>query len=95
MLDLYTWTTPNGRKASIMLEELGLPYRVAPDQSSGRRPVQARVPRDQPEQPDPGDRRSGGSRRQAFAMIESGAILIYLAEKAGKLLPAIRPAATT
>src|SRR5262245_16568103 len=30
MIDLYTWTTPNGRKASIMLEELGLPYRVHP-----------------------------------------------------------------
>ncbi len=30
MIELYTWTTPNGRKASIMLEEVGLPYRVHP-----------------------------------------------------------------
>lgn len=30
MIDLYTWTTPNGRKVSIMLEELGLPYKVIP-----------------------------------------------------------------
>ena len=30
MIDLYTWTTPNGRKVSIMLEEIGLPYRVIP-----------------------------------------------------------------
>ncbi|MDJ0897053.1 MAG: glutathione S-transferase N-terminal domain-containing protein, partial [Alphaproteobacteria bacterium] len=30
MIDLYTWTTPNGRKVSIMLEELGLPYQVFP-----------------------------------------------------------------
>ena len=36
MIDLYTWTTPNGRKASIMLEEVGLPYRVHPSTSAGR-----------------------------------------------------------
>jgi glutathione S-transferase len=84
MIDLYTASTPNGWKASIMLEEVGLPYEVKPirlDQEeqkedwflkinpNGRIP--AIVDRDE------GD----------FAVFESGAILIYLAEKTGCLLP--------
>ncbi|GAB5469269.1 MAG: glutathione S-transferase N-terminal domain-containing protein [Rhodospirillales bacterium] len=83
MIDLYTWSTPNGRKASIALEELGLPYAVhsidimkdeqfAPD-------FLAISPNNKI--PAIHDRESGQS------LFESGAILLYLAKKTGKLLP--------
>ena len=86
MIQLYTWKTPNGRKAAIMLEEVGLPYRVhAVDLAAGQ-------------QFDPGflaispnnkipaivDEDVGRAPRSLF---ESGAILSYLAEKSGMLLP--------
>ncbi len=87
MIDLYSWATPNGRKVSIMLEETGLPYTVHPiDISKGDQftesfvainpnsKIPAIVDQDGP----------GGP----FALFESGAILIYLAEKTGKFLPA-------
>ena len=88
MIELYTWGTPNGKKASVMLEEVGLPYEVHPIQYRQGRPVQARLCRDQSQFQDPGDRRSRRARRQADQVFESGAILIYLAEKTGKLLAA-------
>ena len=82
MIDLYTWTTPNGRKVSIALEELGLPYTVhainiskneqfAPDflKISPNNRIPAIVDRD-----------------NDLSLMESGAILIYLADKTGKLL---------
>jgi GST-like protein len=84
LIDLYTASTPNGWKASIALEELGLPYRVhALNLAAG-------------EQKEPGflalnpngripaivDRDAGD-----FAVFESGAILLYLAEKTGRLIP--------
>jgi GST-like protein len=85
MIDLYTWTTPNGRKASIMLEEVGLPYRVhAIDISKGDQfnpefvaiNPNSKIPAIvDPEGP-------GG----AMPVFESGAILIYLAEKTGELI---------
>ncbi|MBV8165790.1 MAG: glutathione S-transferase N-terminal domain-containing protein [Alphaproteobacteria bacterium] len=83
MIDLYTFPTPNGRKVSIMLEELGLPYKVhvvdilkneqfAPDflKISPNNKIPAIVDHD-----------------NDVAMMESGAILIYLAEKSKKLMP--------
>jgi GST-like protein len=83
MIDLYTWTTPNGRKVSIALEELGLPYtahaidiskdeQFAPDflKIAPNNRIPAIVDRD-----------------TGIALMESGAILIYLAEKAGRLMP--------
>lgn len=84
MIDLYTAATPNGWKASITLEELGLPYTVnAIDLSSG----------DQKKKPftdiNPNGRipaivdRDNGN----FAIFESGAIMMYLAEKTGQLMP--------
>ncbi|HEY0044766.1 MAG TPA: glutathione S-transferase N-terminal domain-containing protein [Allosphingosinicella sp.] len=85
MIDLYTAATPNGWKASITLEELALPYQLKLiDMGSGEQKqpwftainpngrIPAIVDRDE------GD----------FAVFESGAIMIYLAEKAGRLLPA-------
>jgi GST-like protein len=85
MIDLYTAATPNGWKASITLEELGLPYELhAIDLSSG----------DQKKKPftdiNPNGRipaivdRDNGD----FAVFESGAIMLYLAERTGKLIPA-------
>lgn len=84
MIDLYTWTTPNGYKVSIALEELGLPYTVhAVDIGKGvqKQPEFLRI--------NPNGRipaivdRSEGD----FAVFESGAILLYLAEKTGRLMP--------
>jgi GST-like protein len=87
MLDLYTWRTPNGRKPAIMLAELELPYELHPvdlQQNDQKKPeylalnpngkIPALVDRDGP----------GGERVVIF---ESGAILLYLAELSGKLLP--------
>ena len=86
MIDLYTWTTPNGRKVSIMLEEVGLPYRVhAIDLREGQQHsdhfrainpnqrIPAIVDHDLADGP--------------LTIFESGAILIYLAEKTGRFLP--------
>jgi glutathione S-transferase len=87
MIDLYTSPTPNGWKASVTLEELALPYEVHPiDLSSGaqKKPdflainPNGRIPAIV-------DRDEGG-----FAVFESGAIMIFLAEKAGRLLPTDR-----
>src|SRR4051794_7814808 len=84
MIDLYTAATPNGWKASITLEELELPYTLhALDLSSGeqkRRPFTDINPNGRI--PAIVDRDNGD-----FAVFESGAIMIYLAEKTGKLLP--------
>ena len=83
MIDLYTWTTPNGRKVSIALEELGLPYEVhavdiGQDQQfapeflavAPNNKIPAIVDRD-----------------EDLSLMESGAILIHLAEKTGRLMP--------
>jgi len=84
MLDLYTWNTPNGRKVSIMLEEVGLPYRVnAVDLGKGEQfaPDFLRISPDN-KIPALVDHETG------ISLMESGAILMYLAEKCGRLLPA-------
>ncbi|MYA89588.1 MAG: glutathione S-transferase, partial [Boseongicola sp. SB0662_bin_57] len=80
MIDLYTWTTPNGRKVSIMLEELGVEYTVhAIDISKGEQfaPEFLRVA---PNNRIPAivDHDTGAQ------MMESGAIMLYLAEKFGR-----------
>ncbi len=83
MIDLYTWTTPNGRKVSIMLEELGIDYTVhAIDISKGEQfaPEFLRVA---PNNRIPAivDHDTG------VRMMESGAIMLYLAKKFGRFLP--------
>ena len=84
MIDLYTWTTPNGYKVSVTLEELGLPYTVKPIDISTGIQKQPEFLAINPNGRIPAiiDRAEGD-----FAIFESGAIMIYLAEKAGKLLP--------
>lgn len=83
MIDLYTWTTPNGRKASIALEELGLPYTAHAVDISKDEQFKPEFLAIAPNNRIPAivDRDTG------FTLMESGAILLYLAEKAGKLLP--------
>jgi GST-like protein len=81
MIDLYTAATPNGHKVSIALEELGLPYQVHAlsfDKKEQKRPEFLRI--------NPNGR-IPAIVDDGFAVFESGAILIYLAEKTGRLLP--------
>lgn len=84
MIDLFTWTTPNGRKVSIMLEEVGLPYRVVPVDITDGQQFEPEFLKISPNSKIP----AIVDRDQDIALMESGAILIYLAEKTGSLLPA-------
>ena len=83
MIDLYTWTTPNGRKVSILLEELGVPYEVHPID----------IGKDDQFTPDflsigPNNKIPViVDRENGLSLMESGAILWYLAEKYGEFLP--------
>ena len=87
MIDLYTWTTPNGRKVSIMLEEIGLAYRAHRiDISKGDQFTPAFVAIN-PNSKIPAIVDPDGPGGKTLAVFESGAILIYLAEKTGQLLP--------
>jgi GST-like protein len=83
VIDLYTWTTPNGRKANIMLEEIGLPYTVHAIDISKDEQFAPEFLKISPNNRIPAivDRDNG------MSLMESGAILIYLADKTGKLLP--------
>jgi GSH-dependent disulfide-bond oxidoreductase len=88
VIDLYTWTTPNGRKVSIMLEELGLQYRVHPvniGQNEQFRPEYVAI---NPNSKIPTLVDSDGPEGDPISLMESGAILIYLAEKSARFLPA-------
>jgi GSH-dependent disulfide-bond oxidoreductase len=88
VIDLYTWGTPNGRKASIMLEEVGLPYRVLPiDISKGAQHTPEFLAIN-PNGRIPAIIDSEGPGGKSIRIFESGAILIYLAEQTGKLLSA-------
>ncbi len=87
MIDLYTWTTPNGHKIHIMLEEVGLPYRVHAINIGAGDQFQPDFLKISPNNKIPAIVDPQGPDGQPLAMFESGAILIYLAEKAGQLLP--------
>ncbi|MNH85067.1 Disulfide-bond oxidoreductase YfcG [compost metagenome] len=84
MIDLYTAATPNGHKVSIVLEELGLPYTVHALSFDKKEQKSADFLKINPNGRIPAivDRANGD-----FAVFESGAILIYLAEMTGKLMP--------
>ena len=83
MIDLYTWQTPNGRKVSIMLEEIGLDYTVFPINISKDEQFQPHFLEMSPNNRIPAivDKDNNN-----FSLFESGAILMYLAEKTGKLI---------
>lgn len=91
MIDLHYWTTPNGHKITIFLEEAGLPYRVVPVNIGAGEQFRPEFLAIAPNNripaivdTEPGD---GGA---PISLFESGAILQYLAEKTGRFLPADR-----
>ena len=87
MIQLYTWATPNGKKVSIMLEEVGLAYEVhAVNLGEGEqhKPEYLAI---NPNNKIPSIIDSDGPGGQPFKLFESGAILMYLAEKTGELWP--------
>ncbi len=86
MIDLYTWTTPNGRKVSIMLEEIGLPYNVIPIDIGNEAQKTPEFTAINPNQKIPAivDHDTPGG---ALPIFESGAILVHLAERSGQFLP--------
>lgn len=83
MIDLYTWTTPNGRKVSIALEELGLPYEAHAINISNDEQFAPEFLKISPNNKIP----AIVERDTGFHLMESGAILLWLAEKTGKLMP--------
>lgn len=88
MIQLHTWGTPNGKKASIMLEEIRLPYEVHPiniGQGDQFKPEYLAI---NPNNKIPAIVDDDGPGGKPFTLFESGAILMYLAEKSGKLWPA-------
>ena len=87
MIDLYTWSTPNGRKVSIMLEELALPYKAhAIDIGKGDQ-FQPDFVAISPNSKIPAIVDSDGPEGKPYSLFESGAILLYLADKSGRFLP--------
>ena len=87
MIQLYTWGTPNGKKVSIMLEEVELPYEVHPiniGQGDQLKPEYLAI---NPNNKIPAIIDTDGPSGKPLKLFESGAILLYLAEKTGKFLP--------
>lgn len=87
-IQLYTWNTPNGRKISVALEEMGLPYTVHPvnlGQGEQRAPDFLKI---SPNGRIPAIVDLDGPGGGPLSVFESGAILLYLGEKSGKFLPA-------
>ena len=84
MIDLYTWTTPNGRKVSILLEELGVPYKAIPINIGQDEQFQPHFLEISPNNKIPAivDHETG------VKMMETGAIMLYLAEKHDRFIGA-------
>ena len=87
MIELYTFTTPNGRKPAIMLEEVGLPYSVHPIHIGKDEQFAPEFLKISPNNKIPAIVDPDGPDGEPISVFESGAILIYLAEKTGKLFP--------
>jgi GST-like protein len=88
VIDLYTWSTPNGRKVSIMLEETALPYKVHAINIGQNDQFKPEFIKLNPNSKIPAIVDPDGPDGEPMAMMESGAILVYLAGKTGKFLPA-------
>jgi len=88
MIDLYTWPTPNGHKIHIALEEMGLAYTVHPVNIRTGDQFKAEFLTISPNNRIPAMVDSDGPDGKPISLFESGAMLIYLASKSGKLMPA-------
>ena len=87
MIDFFTWNTPNGRKISVALEEMGLPYRVHPVNISKGEQFNPDFLKIAPNNRIPAIVDPDGPDGRPISVFESGAILLYLAEKTGRFLP--------
>jgi GSH-dependent disulfide-bond oxidoreductase len=87
MIELHTWSTPNGRKVSIMLEECGLPYSVHKVNIGQNEQFKPEFLAISPNNRIPGIVDPEGPDGKELKLFESGAILVYLAGKTGKFLP--------
>jgi GST-like protein len=86
-IELWTWNTPNGRKISVALEEMGLPYKVIPINISKGEQFKPEFLAISPNNRIPAIVDPEGPGGQPISVFESGAILIYLGEKTGKFWP--------
>jgi GST-like protein len=86
MIHLYTWPTPNGKKISILLEELGLPYEATPINIGKGDQFKPEFLEISPNNKIPALTDSEGPGGKPIALFESGAILIYLAGKTGRFM---------
>ena len=87
MIEVWTWPTPNGHKVHILLEELGLPYKVVPVAIGKGEQFKPEFLAITPNHRIPAIVDPEGPGGKPIQLFESGAIMIYLAEKAGKLIP--------
>jgi GST-like protein len=87
MIDLYAWNTPNGRKISVALEEMGLPYRVHTVNISKGEQFAPDFLAISPNNRIPAILDPEGPDGRPISVFESGAILLYLAEKTGRFMP--------
>ena len=90
-IELHTWDTPNGRKISVALEEMGLAYSVHPVDISNGKQFDPAFLKISPNNRIPAIVDTDGPGGKPISVFESGAILLYLAEKTGKFLPAAGP----
>jgi GST-like protein len=87
MIQLYTWATPNGKKVSVMLEEVELSYEVHPINIAKGDQLKPEYLAINPNNKIPAIIDNDGPGGKPLRLFESGAILMYLAEKTGKFLP--------
>ena len=88
MIDVYSWPTPNGHKVHIMLEECGLPYRAIPINIGSGDQFKADFLKISPNNKIPAITDPQGPDGKPISLFESGAILVYLAAKTGRFMPA-------
>jgi GST-like protein len=88
MIEVHTWATPNGHKVHIMLEECGLPYRVVPVDIGAGEQFEPDFLAISPNNKIPAIVDPDGPDGAPISLFESGAILVYLAAKTGRFLPA-------
>ncbi|MET0221050.1 MAG: glutathione binding-like protein [Tardiphaga sp.] len=86
-IELHTWNTPNGRKISVALEEMGLPYRVIPVPIGKGAQFEPDFLAISPNNKIPAIVDPDGPDGKPISVFESGAILLYLGEKTGQFLP--------